>query len=58
MLFVPSYPSVLAHDDLSETNILMDDDGRMGLVDWQGARILSFGKSLYGLDNLLELMDS
>ncbi|OAA62978.1 Protein kinase-like domain protein [Cordyceps fumosorosea ARSEF 2679] len=57
MLFSPSYPSALVHDDLTGLNMLVGDDGRItGVVDWADARVLPFGKSLYALENALGSM--
>lgn len=57
MLFIPSYPSVLVHNDLTELNILKGDGSCItGIIGWTGARVLPFGKSLYALEKLLDSM--
>lgn len=58
-LFSGSLPFVLSHGDLCEMNILIDrDNGHVtGIVDWAEARILPFGFSLWGLENVLGYMD-
>ena len=57
-LFTTTYPQVLSHDDLNEMNIMVDADGSIiGIIDWIDARVLPFGISLYGLENLLGYMD-
>ncbi|TQV91173.1 hypothetical protein V2A60_009363 [Cordyceps javanica] len=56
-LFLPSYPSALVHDDLNEMNILIGEDSCItGVIDWAGAGVVPFGKSLYALENLLGSM--
>jgi hypothetical protein len=53
-------PLVLSHGDLCEMNLLVDaDTGSLtGVIDWVEARILPFGFSLYGVENLLGYMDA
>jgi Ser/Thr protein kinase RdoA (MazF antagonist) len=53
-------PLVLSHGDLCEMNLLVDAaTGRLtGVIDWAEARILPFGFSLYGVENLLGYMDA
>ena len=39
-------------------NIMVDADGNIvGIIDWADARVLPFGVSLYGLENILGHMD-
>lgn len=60
LLFASTYPLVLTHDDLCEMNIFVDPDtGHLtGIIDWADAKILPFGISLWGLENILGYMDS
>jgi hypothetical protein len=60
LLFTSAYPLVLSHDDLCEMNILVDlNSGHItGIIDWAEARILPFGFSLWGFENVLGFMDS
>ncbi|KAK4442018.1 hypothetical protein QBC34DRAFT_453348 [Podospora aff. communis PSN243] len=53
-------PLVLTHGDLCEMNILINPTtgSITGIVDWAEARVLPFGFSLYGLENILGCMDS
>lgn len=59
-LFSSPYPLVLSHNDLCEMNVLVDrHTGHItGVIDWEEARILPFGFSLWGLENVLGNMDS
>lgn len=59
-LFSGALPFVLSHGDLCEMNILTNrETGEItGIVDWAEARILPFGFSLWGLENVLGFMDS
>ncbi|RSL83059.1 hypothetical protein CEP52_016814 [Fusarium oligoseptatum] len=59
-LFSSPYPLVLSHGDLCEMNILVDHlTGHItGVIDWEDARILPFGFSLWGFENVLGHMDS
>jgi hypothetical protein len=59
-LFSGALPFVLSHGDLCEMNILIDPkSGKItGIVDWAEARILPFGFSLWGFENVLGYMDS
>jgi Ser/Thr protein kinase RdoA (MazF antagonist) len=60
LLFSGALPFVLSHGDLCEMNILIDsENGNItGIVDWAEARILPFGFSLWGVENVLGSMDS
>jgi len=60
LLFTSTYPLVLSHDDLCEMNIFVDfNTGHTtGIIDWAEARILLFGISLWGFENMLGYMDS
>jgi Phosphotransferase enzyme family len=60
LLFTSTYPWILCHDDLCEMNILVDlTSGHItGIIDWAEARILPFGFSLWGFENVLGFMDS
>lgn len=60
LLFTSTYPLVLSHDDLCEMNIFVDPNtGHItGIIDWAEARILPFGISLWGFENMLGYMDS
>lgn len=60
LLFTSTYPLVLSHDDLCEMNIFVDPNtGHItGIIDWAEARILPFGISLWGFENILGYMDS
>ena len=51
---------MLTHGDLCEMNLLVDSETSniKGIVDWAEARILPFGFSLWGLENVLECMNS
>lgn len=52
-------PFVITHGDLNETNILVDNDGRItGVIDWAECKILPFGMSLWALENVLGYMDT
>ena len=59
-LFSGALPFALSHGDLCEMNILVDSEtGNItGIVDWAEARILPFGFSLWGFENVLGYMDS
>ncbi|RMJ03300.1 hypothetical protein CDV36_015174 [Fusarium kuroshium] len=59
-LFSGALPFVLSHGDLCEMNILINSEtGNItGIVDWAEARILPFGFSLWGFENVLGYMDS
>lgn len=59
-LFSGNFPFVLSHGDLCEMNVLVDPKtGNItGIVDWAEARILPFGFSMWGLENVLGYMDS
>ncbi|KAL5360876.1 hypothetical protein BJX96DRAFT_184860 [Aspergillus floccosus] len=48
MLFRQTYPQVLTHSDLSQTNILINEETLeiTGVVDWSLARVLPFGMEL------------
>jgi len=51
-------PFVVTHDDLNESNIMVDETGRItGIVDWAEAKILPFGISLWALEGILGWMD-
>ncbi|KAF4964136.1 hypothetical protein FSARC_7918 [Fusarium sarcochroum] len=52
LLFRPSYPMSLQHDDLLENNIHVDETtGRItGIVDWDNAIIAPFGVSFCGAE--------
>ncbi|KAI1276019.1 hypothetical protein F5Y07DRAFT_147401 [Xylaria sp. FL0933] len=60
LLFSDKRPFVLSHQDLCEMNILVHPDTRSitGIVDWAEARLLPFGFSLWGFENILGYMDS
>ncbi len=60
LLFTSTYHLILSHDDLCEMNIFVDPNtGHMtGIIDWAEARILPFGISLWGFENILGYMDS
>ncbi|KAB8267485.1 hypothetical protein BDV30DRAFT_244286 [Aspergillus minisclerotigenes] len=60
MIFAPTYPLVLTHTDLCEMNIIVDPDrgGITGIVDWDEAKVLPFGMSLWGVQNMLGFMNS
>ncbi len=60
LLFAHTYPLVLTHDDLCEMNILVDpDSGHItGIIDQAKAKILPFGISLWGFQNIIGYMDS
>ncbi|KAL7955112.1 hypothetical protein V8C34DRAFT_292484 [Trichoderma compactum] len=59
-LFSEGLPFVLTHQDLNETNVLINSETGCitGIVDWAEARILPFGFSLWGFENPLGYMDS
>lgn len=59
-IFVPTYPLVLTHADLCEMNIIVNPEAGdiTGIVDWAEAKILPFGMSLWGFQNMLGIMDS
>lgn len=59
-LFSGAVPFVLNHGDLCEMNLLINSETGdiTGIVDWAEARILPFGFSLWGLENVLGCMDS
>ncbi|KAJ5204285.1 uncharacterized protein N7498_005164, partial [Penicillium cinerascens] len=59
-IFAPTYPLVLSHADLCEMNIIVDPEvgGINGIVDWAEAKVLPFGMSLWGLQNMLGTMNS
>lgn len=59
-MFTPTYPLVLTHTDLCEMIIIVNPDtGNItGIIDWAGAKFLPFGMSLWGLQNMLGIMDS
>lgn len=59
-LFSGILPFVLSHGDLNVSNILADPEtGKItGVVDWAEAKVLPFGFTLYGLENILGWMDS
>ncbi|KAI0398958.1 hypothetical protein F4802DRAFT_613095 [Xylaria palmicola] len=60
LLFSKTLPFVLSHQDLCEMNILVHTEtgSITGIVDWAEARILPFGFSLWGFENILGYMDS
>ncbi|KAI1121213.1 hypothetical protein F5Y10DRAFT_272320 [Nemania abortiva] len=60
LLFSGTLPFVLTHQDLCEMNTLIDPEtGRVtGIVDWAEARILPFGFSMWGFENILGYMNS
>ena len=60
LIFKSTYPLVLSHDDLCEMNIFVNPNtGHItGIIDWSEARILPFGISLWGFENILGYMDS
>jgi hypothetical protein len=51
ILFKQTYPQVLTHNDLSQTNILVNEKTFeiTGIVDWSLARVLPFGMELDSL---------
>ncbi|KAF1965462.1 hypothetical protein BU23DRAFT_489401 [Bimuria novae-zelandiae CBS 107.79] len=55
LLAIDSYPVVLNHGDLIQSNILIDPASWAvtGLVDWAEAEWLPFGTCLYGVEHLL-----
>lgn len=59
-IFSGALPFVISHGDLCEMNMLVDpQNGKItGIVDWAEARILPFGFSLWGYENILGFMDS
>ncbi|KAF5682603.1 kinase-like domain-containing protein [Fusarium circinatum] len=59
-VFSGALPFVLSHGDLCEMNLLISPEtGHIsGIVDWAEARILPFGFSLWGFENILGFMDS
>jgi hypothetical protein len=59
-LFLGALPFVLNHGDFCEMNLLINSETgyTTGIVDWAEARILPFGFSLWGLENVLGHMDS
>ncbi|KAF5023003.1 hypothetical protein F66182_4961 [Fusarium sp. NRRL 66182] len=59
-VFSGTLPFVLSHGDLCEMNLLIaPETGHItGIVDWAEARILPFGFSLWGFENILGFMDS
>lgn len=59
-IFDPTYPLVLSHTDLCEMNIIVNPEvgGINGIVDWAEAKVLPFGMSLWGLQNMLGTMNS
>lgn len=60
LLFSKALPFVLSHQDLCEMNILVDPEtgSITGIIDWAEARILPFGFSLWGFENVLGYMNS
>ncbi|KAI1428892.1 hypothetical protein F5Y12DRAFT_730453 [Xylaria sp. FL1777] len=60
LLFSETFPLVLSHQDLCEMNILIHPEtgSITGIVDWAEARILPFGFSLWGFENILGYMNS
>ncbi|KAI1475842.1 hypothetical protein F4774DRAFT_428645 [Daldinia eschscholtzii] len=60
LLFRPTYPMIVNHDDLFEMNIHVDEEsgGITGIVDWADAKIAPFGTSLGGLETLLGVRTS
>ncbi|KAJ5882722.1 uncharacterized protein N7473_011156 [Penicillium subrubescens] len=59
-IFAPTYPLALTHADLCEMNLIVDAKlgGINGIVDWAEAKILPFGMSLWGFQNMLGIMNS
>ncbi|KAF5963452.1 Mus38-like protein [Fusarium bulbicola] len=59
-VFSGALPFVLSHGDLCEMNLLISPEtGHItGIVDWAEARVLPFGFSLWGFENILGFMDS
>ncbi|WEW59712.1 hypothetical protein PRK78_005192 [Emydomyces testavorans] len=59
LLFSQTYPQVLTHNDLSQTNILINDKTFeiTGIVDWSLARVLPFGMELDSLPLTTGYMD-
>lgn len=59
-LFSKKLPFVLSHQDLNETNMLINPESGSitGIVDWAEAKILPFGFSLWAFENLLGYMNS
>ncbi|KAL5344119.1 hypothetical protein BJX70DRAFT_393535 [Aspergillus crustosus] len=59
-----SYPLTLNHTDLCQMNIMVDlsedkdKGGTTGVIDWTDAQILPFGFSLWGMYNMLGIMNS
>ncbi|CRG82986.1 Tudor domain-containing protein 15 [Talaromyces islandicus] len=60
ILFTSTYPLVLNHGDLCEMNIIVNPEigGITGVIDWAEAKILPFGMSLWGVQNMLGYMNS
>ncbi|KAI1389175.1 uncharacterized protein F4822DRAFT_429788 [Hypoxylon trugodes] len=60
LLFRPSYPVVIQHDDLLENNIHVDEaSGHItGIVDWASPIVAPFGVSLGGLETILGVQTS
>lgn len=60
ILFTPTYPLVLSHGDLCEMNVMVDPEigGITGVIDWAEAKVLPFGMSLWGFQNMLGVMNS
>lgn len=60
IMFTSTYPLVLNHGDLCEMNIIVNPTmgGITGIIDWAEAKILPFGMSLWGVQNMLGYMNS
>lgn len=58
ILFSHGYPQVLTHNDLSSTNILVDQETLeiTGIVDWSVAKVLPFGMELFCLSMITGYM--
>lgn len=58
-LFSHDWPQVLAHNDFSKTNILVDEKTLeiTGIVDWSLAEVLPFGMELDSLSLMTGYMD-
>jgi hypothetical protein len=59
-IFAPTYPLVLNHGDVCEMNILvnLEAGGIIGVVDWAEAKILPLEMPLWGIHNMLGVMNS
>lgn len=59
-IFASTYPLCLTHTDLCQMNVMVDPEvgGITGIIDWADSKILPFGMSLWGLRNMLGIMNS